>query len=126
MSSRGRTHNKSTAMEKTTCQKDLFGLSCYITVSTTHPINSSSDNEDYDERREVELPQQDRMHNSASFHAEMMGDFMSFHQVLKQLNFSCQQVCANQREIIVNMDNKHWELINKFDPPENMEASPSV
>jgi hypothetical protein len=59
------------------------------------------------------------------FLAEMMGDIMYLHQVLRQPD-AREFVEAVIKEINGHIDNNHWKLIPHTEVPEDTEVVPSV
>ena len=70
----------SAAMQQSASQQNFFGCSYYMSPTFTLAGDLSLSDYDDGERHERELQLQDRMHNSISFHADMMSDIMYFHQ----------------------------------------------
>lgn len=65
------------------------------------------------------------MWNLVAFHAEMMGDIMYLHQVLKQQD-AAQFIEAVVKEINGHMNNNHWELLKQDSVPDDVQIVPSV
>ena len=78
--------------------------------SSTFAKDFSQNVDDDDTRHEAEFQMQDRMHDSITFHAEMMGDIMCFCQALKQSD-TCMFVQAVVKEVNEHVDRKHWVML---------------
>ncbi len=74
---------------------------------------------------DLHLELQERMRNPIAFQAEMMGDIMYLHQLLKQTDAS-QFVDAVVREINSHVENKHWKLVKRDSVPNDVQIVPSV
>ena len=77
-----------------------------MSASSTFPTDFSSNIDDDYARHETELQLQNTMYNPVSFHAQMMGNIMYFHQALKQPDASS-LVKAIVNEVNGHVDNKH-------------------
>ncbi len=80
---------------------------------------------DYDRLHNSHLNLQDRMCHRILFLAEMMGDVMYLHQVLRQPH-SKEFMEAVIKEVNSHVDNNHWKLIPRTEVPEGTEVVPSV
>ena len=88
VSSKGSNHEMCASMHQSASQQNFFGHSYYISVSSTLAEDLSPSDCDDEERHETQCQLEDTMLNPITFHAEMMGDIMNFHQSLKQLHAS--------------------------------------
>jgi hypothetical protein len=125
ISSRGRQQTLSRTMQQSIAQKDFYGKRCmhYIAASTTESSDITFDDEDAFHDWHLEL--QDRMTDPIAFHAEMMGDIMYLHQVLRQPDAS-EFVKAIIKEVNGHVENKNWLLICRDQVPPDIEVVPSV
>jgi hypothetical protein len=64
------------------------------------------------------------MRNLIEFHAEMMGDIMYFHQVVRQPE-AWEFVKAVVTEVEAHVKNDHWVLIRREQVPPNTDILPS-
>jgi hypothetical protein len=119
-SSRGRVCKMSKAMAELVSQQDFYGR------DKMHYMASQAVCEhDYDCLHNSHLDLQDRMRHPIVFLAEMMGDVMYLHQVLRQPD-AREFMEAVIKEVNGHIDNDHWKLIPHTKVPEGTEVIPSV
>ncbi len=110
----------SRAMAESVSQQDFYGK------EKMHYMASQAVCEhDYDRLHDSHLNLQDCMHHPIAFLAEMMGDVMYLHQVLRQPD-SKEFMEAVIKEVNGHVDNNHWKLIPCTEVPEGTEVVPSV
>jgi hypothetical protein len=119
-SSRGRVHKMSRAMAESVSQRDFYGKE-----KMHYMASQAVCKHDYDRLQDSHLDLQDCMRHPIAFLAEMMGDVMYLHQVLRQPD-SKKFVEAVIKEVNGHVDNDHWKLIPRTEVPEGTEVVPSV
>jgi ribosomal protein L13E len=78
-----------------------------------------------DEAHDYHLNLEERMRHPLSFHAEMMGDIMYYHQAMKQ-DDADKFVEAIVKEVNGHIDNDNWVLVKRSEVPQDQEVVPSV
>ncbi len=116
----GRVRKMSKAMAESVSQRDFYGKE-----KMHYMVSQAVCKHDYDHLHDSHLDLQDCMPHPISFLAEMMGDVMYLHQVLRQPD-SKELVEAIIKEGNGHVDNDHWKLILRMEVPEGTEVVPSV
>jgi hypothetical protein len=117
---RGRVCKMSRAMAESVSQQDFYGR------DKMHYMASQAVCEhDYNHLHDSHLDLQDHMRYPIAFLAEMMGEVMYLHQVLRQPD-SREFVEVVIKEVNGHVDNNHWKLIPRTEVPEGTEVVPSV
>ncbi len=117
---RGRVCKMSRAMAESVSQQDFYGR------DKMHYMASQAVCEhDYERLHDSHLDIQDQMRHPIAFLAEMMGDIMYPHQVLRQPD-AREFVEAVIKEVNGHIDNNHLKLIPRTKVPEGTEVVQSI
>jgi hypothetical protein len=108
----GRVCKISRAMAESISQQDFYGRD-----KMHYMASQAVCKHDYDPLHNSHLDLQDRMRHPIVFLAEMMGDVIYLHQVLRQPD-SREFVEAVIKEVNGHVDNNHWKLIPRTEVPE--------
>ncbi len=121
-SSHGRQHKMSRAMAESVFQWNFYGnRNMYYMI--TQGISEGQTEPDLFHNSHLEL--QECMRNPIAFHAEMMGDIMYYHQVIKQPDAS-EFIKAVMNKVEAHVKNKHWELVTRNQVPPDMDILQAI
>jgi hypothetical protein len=121
----GRARKMSRAMQDSVSQRSFYGDKGMHYMQAMPAITVEEAEFQYAKDHDFHLGLQDRMRHPISFHAEMMGDIMYFHQAMQQ-DDAAEFVKAVVKEVNGHIENDRWQLVRRDEVPDDIDVIPSV